>query len=80
MKKFFAIALALLAMLNITAFADEARIEKTVYEGMGVVDVDFVWDVQYSNLEITVQDQSGFDFDVTIWERDDDDIVFHPGK
>ena len=76
MKKYFAAALALVSLFSFSAFANEAQIEKTVYEGMGVVDVDFVWDVQFSNLQVTVQDQDGFSYDVTIRERDDDDLVF----
>ena len=76
MKKIFAIVLVVMALLNVSVFADGAVIEKTEYEGMGVVEVDFAYDVQYDNLAVTVQDQNGLDYEVTIWERDDDDLLF----
>jgi len=76
MKKTLAILLALLALFTYTAFADEVLIEKTVYEGNGVVDVDFFRDVRYENPEITVLDANGAACDVTVLEWDEDDIDF----
>ena len=76
MKKTLALVLALLALFTYTAFADEVLIEKTVYEGRGIVEVDFRRDVQYENLEVTVTDSEGNAYALTIRERDDDDLTF----
>ena len=76
MKKFFALVLALLALFTYTAIADEVLIEKTVYEGRGMVEVDFLRDVQYDQLEVTVQDKDGFIYDTAVFERDDDELGF----
>lgn len=76
MKKYLALALALLALFTYTAFADEAIIQKTVYEGLGVIEVDFLRDVQYKDLKVSVQDETGNELELTIWECDDDDLSF----
>lgn len=76
MKKTLALVLTLLALFTYTAIADEVLIEKTVYEGRGIVDVDFLRDVQYENLEVTVMDSMGNVCTLVIMERDDDDLSF----
>lgn len=80
MKKTLALVLAMLALFTYTAFADEVLIEKTVYEGRGTVDVDFLRDVQYENLEVSVMDAEGNAYTLTILERDDDDLKFRVGN
>lgn len=76
MRKYIAFALAALALFTYTAFADEVMIQKTVYEGLGVVEVEFLRDVQYKDLEVSVQDADGNELKLTVWDRDDDELSF----
>ncbi|MDD5953168.1 MAG: PepSY domain-containing protein [Oscillospiraceae bacterium] len=60
-----------------TVFAASApRVEKTTYEGKGLVDVDFLGDVHYKNAKVTVKDASGKKYTTQITHRDDDDLEF----
>ena len=76
MKKFFALVLVVLAALAVAALAEEAIVHQTVYEGLGMVEVDFLRDVQYRNLTVAVQDENGADYEVVLWETDEDDLAF----
>jgi len=77
MKKIVVIALALAVVLGLSAaLADPAVVRRTVYEGMGVVDVDFLWDVSYRDPQVTVTDSDGLRCAVRIMERDEDDLSF----
>ena len=78
MKKASVLLIAALALmaLSFTAFADTPEIQKTVYEGFGIVEVEFFRGVQYQNPEVKVQDEQGNTYQAIIWETDDDDITF----
>lgn len=85
MKKLLAFVLAALLLAAVPAFAAEPSIKRVEYEGAGHVDVDFVWDVEYMNASLSVQDEDGAAYAATIWELDEDDLTFGvegvvPGK
>ena len=78
MKKML-IALLLAAAIvlgSIPALAATPVIRKTVYEGNGVVEVEFKKDVQYKNAKVQVKDADGKFYTAKITERDDDDMTF----
>lgn len=69
-------AAAVMTMASAPAMAATPAIQKTVYEGSGVVEVDFKRDVQYKNAKVLVKDSSGKYYTATITDRDDDDMTF----
>lgn len=81
-----AMVMALLMILNaIPAFAATPAIQRTEYEGNGVVEVDFRRDVQYRNAKVLVKDSSGKFYTAKITDRDSGDMTFRvsdidPGK
>ena len=52
------------------------KIEDIDYEGSGVVDVEFVGDVKYRNVKVTVKDNKGKKYKAKILKRDEDDLKF----
>lgn len=78
MKKYIAILLALSVVLaaSVPAFAAEVSIRKVEYEGAGRVEVDFDGYVQYENVEVIVNDDSGKNYLTEIRELDGDDLSF----
>lgn len=77
MKKVIALLLAVMVLtLTASALAETPVVEKVEYEGNGFVEVDFLRDVEYQNLTVTVKDFLGAEYAVTIFERDDDDLAF----
>lgn len=60
-----------------TVFAASSPVvEKTFYDGNGIVDVDFVGNVQYKNVKVTVKDSSGKSYTTSIYSMDNDDLEF----
>ncbi len=88
MKKIVSLVIAAMMVLLVGAsfaLAEAAQIQRVKYEGNGLVDVEFLRDVGYDNLTITVSDSLGNAYTTTIVERDDDDLTFRvdqspPGK
>ena len=81
MKKrvFVIIAAALLtAVLLVAAVAEglDSNIKRVEYEGSGVVEVDFIVDVRYNDVRLTVTDSVGNEVPAQIINTDDDDIKF----
>lgn len=81
MKKrvFVIIAAALLtAVLLVAAVAEglDSNIKRVEYEGSGVVEVDFIVDVRYNDVRLTVTDSAGNEVPAQIINTDDDDIKF----
>ena len=78
MKKWITMMLLLVVMTaqSIPAMAAAASIQRTEYEGSGIVDVDFKKDVQYQNAKVTVKDSDGKSYSVKIREKDSDDLTF----
>lgn len=75
MKKLTAILLAAM-LLTLPALAAAPEVKRIEYEGNGFIEMDFIRDVSYENLNIAVRDFSGVEYPVTIFERDDDDLTF----
>ena len=79
-KKFAAIAAAILlsAVLLVAAVAEglAGDIKRSVYEGNGVVEVDFIRDVRYDDPRLSVTDSTGVSVAADIINTDDDDIKF----
>ena len=78
-KRLIALVLAavLLVMGNLPALAAAPKVQKTEYEGNGIVEVDFKSDhVKYKNAKVVVKDPNGKKLSVTILEKDNDDITF----
>ena len=79
MKKIVSLVIAAMMVLLVGAsfaLAEAAQIQRVKYEGNGLVDVEFLRDVGYDNLTITVSDSLGNAYTTTIVERDDDDLTF----
>lgn len=78
MKKIFALLLvaAALVSLAVPALAEVPEIKRVEYDGRGYVEVDFVYDVQYSNVQVNVVDATGFSYSAVVRELDEDDISF----
>ena len=84
MRKARMFKLALVAMMSLTmvilsaaaVFAASPPIEKVKYDGKGKVEVDFVQDVSYKNVKVTVKEPSGKTYKAKILEKDDDDLDF----
>ena len=70
------LAALLLLVSSVAAHAAAPEIERVEYEGFGIVDVEFIRDVQYQNPEITILDAQGNAYTSTIWELDDDELTF----
>lgn len=51
-------------------------ISNAEYEGRGRVEVDFLNDVSYNNVNVEVRDSAGTVYSAVINERDDDDLTF----
>jgi hypothetical protein len=76
--------LALVALMSLTlvilsaaaVFAAAPTIEKVKYDGKGKVEVDFVQDVSYKKVKVTVKEPSGKTYKAKILEKDDDDLDF----
>ena len=79
-KKITAVTLTMVMLLTVGAtptFAASApRVEDVEYKGKGVVEVDFVGDVQYKRVKVTLKDNKGKKYRARILKRDDDDIKF----
>lgn len=56
--------------------ATKASIQKTTYDGNGIVEIDFSRDVQYKNPKVTVKDSSGRTYKTSIRDKDEDDLEF----
>ena len=80
MKKLVLILTAALlsAVLVFAAVAEglNGDIKRSEYQGNGVVEVDFIRDVRYDNLQLTVSDALGNEVPAQVVNTDDDDIKF----
>ena len=80
MKKRVLSLAMLLVMIMIAAspaaMAATPAIRKTEYKGSGYVEVDFKKNVQYSGTSVSVRDNTGKKYSVSIVDRDGDDIKF----
>lgn len=77
-KKLISVLMAVALLVGMTAaLADAAVVKKVKYEGRGYVEVDFRGDVQYSDPSVVVTDASGRNYDVSIYELDEDDLTFN---
>ena len=78
-KNMIALLLAalLLVMGNLPALASAPKVQKTDYEGNGVVEVDFISNrVQYKNAKVVVKNAAGKKLTARILEKDNDDLSF----
>ena len=84
MKRISMFRLALVALMSLTmvilsaaaVFATAPTIEKVKYDGKGKVEVDFVQNVSYKNVKVTVKEPSGKTYKAKILEKDGDDLDF----
>ena len=71
------LAVLMLVICAVPAMAAAPKVQKTEYEGNGLVEVDFTTDnVQYKNAKVTVKDSAGKKLNVVIREKDTDSITF----
>jgi len=73
------IAAALLSLVMLVVAVAEglnSNIKRVVHEGGGVVEVDFIVDVRYNDVRLTVTDSMGNEIPAQIINTDDDDIKF----
>ncbi|MBQ6401289.1 MAG: PepSY domain-containing protein [Firmicutes bacterium] len=56
------------------------RVEEVEYNGNGIVEVEFVGDVKYKRVKVTVRDNKGKKYKTRIISRDEDDIKFRIKK
>lgn len=71
------LAVLMLVVCAVPAMAAAPKVQKTEYEGNGLVEVDFTTEnVQYKNAKVTVKDSAGKKLTVSIREKDNDSIIF----
>lgn len=86
MKSLVSIALAALIILSVTAFAEltayEPPIENVTYEGAGIVEIELIRDVKYTQPSITVvkvvedDELPDVEIEAEFIKLDDDDLEF----
>lgn len=71
-----ALALSIGAVPASAAAKGTPKVEEVEYNGNGVVEVDFVGDVKYRHVKVTVKDNKGKKYKTRIIDKDRDDIKF----
>lgn len=74
MKKLIAMIVLTALVLALPAFAAAPVVEQVKYRGSGIVEIEFTRDVSYENLTVTAADMFGAEANVTVLERDDDEL------
>ena len=68
-------AMLIMAFFPAGAFAASSdNVEDVSYGGKGKVEIEFVRDVSYKNLSISVEDKSGKSYDADILEKDEEEL------